>query len=123
MAVSPLQAQKKARRDPNRITLEELAEYGDQSMAEVIPRARPEFYRLPGVGGGDLVLTGVKDQLVVYIRTQMLGDTTALRYYKASDLSEVRFFKPSNALSPHTAGNAYTIQLLPKDKLKIEKDH
>jgi len=113
---SPLQAQKKARRDPAKISLEELAEYGNASIGEVIRRARPEFLAPPSFSPGDAVVTGVQG-VVVYVGTQML-DANALGIYKASDLKEVRYYKPTNALSPHMAGNAYVIQLVLKDLAK-----
>jgi hypothetical protein len=115
---SPLLAQKKARRDPSKIPIEELAEYGNASVAEVISRARPNFLILPGLTAGDRLMTGVQASVAVYLGTQMLGDTSALRFYKASELHEVRYYKPTNALSPHTAGDAYVIQMVLKDRAK-----
>src|SRR6266513_401411 len=86
-AASPLQAQKKARRDPTKIPQEELAEYGDANMYEVIPRARPDFLHPLSLSPGDRVVTGVLGVLI-YVESQQLGDETALRYYRASDIKE-----------------------------------
>ena len=114
LVAAPLQAQKRARRDPSKIPLEELAEYGDANMSEVIPRARPDFLHPTNLSPGDVVITGVKG-ILVYVGTQELGDESALRYYRASDIKEVRYYKPTDASSPHLAGGAYVIQLIRKD--------
>jgi len=113
-AASPLQAQKKARRDPTKIPQEELAEYGDANMYEVIPRARPDFLHPLNLSPGDRMVTGVQGVLI-YVESQQLGDETALRYYRASDIKEVRYYKPTDAASPHLSGGAYVIQLIRKD--------
>ena len=42
----PLQAQKGKKRDQYKISAEELAEFGDATMSEVIARARPNFLPL-----------------------------------------------------------------------------
>lgn len=123
---APLEAQKKIRRDPYRIGVEELAEYGEATMSEVIPRARPTFL-MYNVGGGasmaaEQTVSGKAAQLIVYVGTLQQGDSSVLRFYKASDLQEVRYYKPGNASSPQTAGNAFVIQLLMKDRMKQQKD-
>src|SRR5919204_2142623 len=82
---SPLQGQKRARRDATKITLEELAEYGNASMSEVISRARPEFLIPPSLSPGDKVVTGVQG-VVVYVGTQLLGDPSSLRDFRASEI-------------------------------------
>ena len=117
----PLQAQKGKKHDQYKIAAEELAEYGDATMAEVIPRARPNFLMFNAGGGaglGEQTMSGVAADLVVYVGTLSQGDTSTLRFYKASDVKEVRYFKPGNSLSPQTAGNSFVIQLLMKDRLK-----
>ena len=63
-------------------------------------------------------MSGVAADIVVYVGTLNQGDTSTLRFYKASDVKEVRYFKPGSALSPQTAGNSFVIQLLMKDRLK-----
>jgi hypothetical protein len=120
----PLEAQKSKKRDQYKITAEELAEYGDANMGEVIPKARPNFLMFNAGGGAVLreqTMSGVAAPLLVYVGTQNQGDTSVLRFYRASDVKEVRYFKPGNSLSPQTAGNSSVIQLLMKDRLK-EKD-
>lgn len=118
--VSPLEAQKRAKRDPYKISQEELAEYGEASMAEVIPRARPNFLTFNSAGGAgfgtEQAIGGVMPTIVVFVGTQQQGDSSVLRFYKAADLKEVRYFKPGNSLSPLTAGNAYVIQLVMRDR-------
>jgi len=119
LVASPLEAQKKNKRDPYKISIEELAEYGDAHMGEVIPKARPNFLMFNAGGGaglGEQTMSGMQHQLVVYVGTQQQGDSSVLRFYKASDLKEVRYYKPGNSLSPQLAGNAFVIQLMMKDR-------
>lgn len=121
LVASPLEAQKKNKRDPYKIGTEELAEYGDAPMGEVIPRARPNFLMFNAGGNaglGEQTMSGVQNQLVVFVGSLQQGDSSVLRFYKASDVKEVRYFKPGNSMSPQTAGNAFVIQLLMKDRLK-----
>lgn len=115
LVASPADAQKREKRDQYEIAAEELREYGQASLAEIIPRARPGFFSFPGASRGEQVITGVSPKIVVYVRTQSHGDPTVLRYYKASDVERVRLFKPGDSRSPHTAGDAYVIQVIPKD--------
>jgi len=121
LVASPLQAQKKAKRDPYKIATEELAEYGEATMSEVIPKARPNFLMFNAGGGaglGEQTISGVQSQILVYVGTLSQGDTSALRFYKAADVKEVRYYKPGNSMSPQTAGNAFVIQLVMKDRIK-----
>lgn len=115
----PLQAQKgKQKRDPYKIVVEELAEYGDQNMMEVMRRARPNLLMFNGGSNammGEQTLSGAETGLIVYVGTQLQGDTSVLRFYKASDVKEVRYYKPTNAGSPNTRGDAFVLQLLMKD--------
>lgn len=117
---SPLEAQKRAKRDPYKISQEELAEYGEASMVEVIPRARPNFLTFGGAGGAGVgseqSIRGMMPTIVVFVGTQQQGDSSTLRFYKANEVKEVRYFKPGNSLSPLTAGNAYVIQLVMRDR-------
>jgi hypothetical protein len=120
----PLEAQKSKRRDQYKIAAEELAEYGEASMSEVIPKARPNFLMFNAGGGaglGEQTISGVAASLRVYVGSMSQGDSSVLRFYKASDVKEVRYYKPGNSLSPETAGNAFVIQLVMKDRLR-EKD-
>ena len=64
---------------------------------------------------GEQTLAGSETGLIIYVGTQLQGDTSVLRFYKASDVKEVRYFKPTNAGSPNTRGDAFVIQLLMKD--------
>jgi rRNA pseudouridine-1189 N-methylase Emg1 (Nep1/Mra1 family) len=124
LVAAPLEAQKKVKHDPYKISSEELAEYGEATLIEVIPRARPNFLMANGGGGqmlAEQTVSGMAAQIVVYVGTLNQGDSSVLRFYKASDVKEVRYFKPGNSLSPQTAGNSFVIQLLMKDRLKQEK--
>ena len=118
----PLEAQsRKRRQDKERITADELADYGDANMGDVIRRARPNFYIFTGAADAGLVVPSMvrpENTIYVFLGTQQEGDTSMLRFHKASEIAEVKYFKPGNAMSPLTAANAYVIQLLPKDPLK-----
>lgn len=118
----PLQAQsRKRRQDKDRITAEELADYGDANMGDVIRRARPNFYIFTGASDAGLVAPSMmrpENTIYVYLGTQQEGDTSMLRFHKASDIEEVKYFKPGNAMSPLSAANAYVIQLLPKNPIR-----
>ena len=118
----PLQAQgRKKRQDQSKITAEELADYGDANMGDVIRRARPNFYIFTAAADAGLAIptvTGSQYTIYVFLGTQQEGDTSMLRFHKANEIAEVKYFKPGNALSPLSAANAYVIQLLPKDPRK-----
>jgi hypothetical protein len=80
---------KSKKRDQYKITAEELAEYGDANMGEVIPKARPNFLMFNAGGGaglGEQTISGVAAPLLVYVGTQNQGDTSVLRFYRASDV-------------------------------------
>ncbi|HJQ21103.1 MAG TPA: hypothetical protein VJ867_12210 [Gemmatimonadaceae bacterium] len=119
----PLQAQgrKKKRQEKDRITAEELADYGDANMGDVIHSARPNFYIFTGTTDAGMTAPStmsLDNTIYVYLGTQQEGDTSMLRFHKASEIEEVRYYKPGNAMSPLTAANAYVIQLVRKDPLK-----
>jgi hypothetical protein len=127
LVAAPLEAQKKPKRDPYKISAEELAEFGEATMSEVIPRVRPNFLSYNSSGSAayaaaEQTVTGRGAELLVYIGTMNQGDSSVLRFYKASDIAEVRYYKPGNSMSPNTSGNAYVIQLQMKDRLKHEDD-
>jgi hypothetical protein len=120
LVAAPLQAQK-IRRDRYRVSAEELVEYADQNMADVLARARPHFFTFnssgnsQGAGEATMQGTNITD-LRVYVGNQAQGDSTMLRYYKASDVKEVRFYKPNEAMARLGGnGGSYVIQLIMKD--------
>ena len=120
LVASPLEAQKKNKRDPDKIAAAELAEFGDATMSEVIPRSRPKYLMFNAGGNsgmGEQTMSGLQNQIVVYVGSLQQGDSSVLRFYKASDVKEVRYYKPGNSMSPHTAGNAFVIQLVMKDRM------
>src|SRR3954470_6116235 len=85
----PLQAQKGKKHDPYKITAEELAEYGDQNMTDVMRRARPNLLMFNGASSsmmGEQTLQGRETGLLIYVGTQQQGDTSVLRLFKASDV-------------------------------------
>jgi hypothetical protein len=113
----PLHAQKPKKRDPYKITAEELAEYGEMPLFEVIEKARPNFLMFNGgqtAGIQEQAMSGRAYNLDVYTGSQRQGDASMLHYYKASEVKEIRYYKPGNALSPNTGANSYVIQLTVK---------
>jgi hypothetical protein len=121
LVASPLEAQRSPRRDPRKITREELVDYRDAPMSEVISRARPNFLMFNAGGGAGLAeqtVSATPYGILVYVGTQQQGDTSVLRFFKATEVKEVLYFKPGNSLSPHTGANAFVIQLVMPDRLK-----
>lgn len=119
--VSPLQAQKAPKRDRWKIATEELADFGNQAMIDVIRQARPHFLEFnmgTSQGMGEATMAGAAPGLTIFIDQQSQGDSATLRYYKASDVKEVRFYKPNEAMSRLGANNTYVIQLLMKNPVK-----
>src|SRR5687767_15051773 len=113
LVAAPLEAQKAPKRQRDRIVAEELAEFGNASLTEVIQRARPQFFkaeRMSADGGRN------PWQLLVYVGTQMLGDSSVLRSYKASEVVEIRYYKPNEATTRLGSDNASVIQLTWKEK-------
>jgi hypothetical protein len=127
LVAAPLSAGHAQKRERYKIAAEELATFGDQSLADALPKARPQFFQIGGAAGStqasadggsgsrcmDLSCQAV--QLLVYVGTKREGDSTMLRYYRSSDVKEVRFYKPSEAMARVGADNAYVIQVILKD--------
>lgn len=104
----PVEAQRgKAPRD--RIPAAELAEHGDASLLEVIERTRPHFF----MPDQTRVSFGLQTQwrVLVYIGSQARGDTSLLRHYKASEVQDVRYYRPNEANTRFGTDNASVVQL------------
>ena len=117
----PLAAQRSPKRDRFKIVAEELAEYGNQDLVEVILKARPHFFQFYGgstAGLGEATLNGTPARLLVYVGQQSHGDSTVLRHYKASEVKEIRYYKPNEAMGRLGADNAFVIQVLVKTAAK-----
>lgn len=115
LLVAPLAAQKAPKRDRSKIVAEELAEYGNQNLGEVISKARPHFFQFYGGGTsgmGEATISGRPASLLVYIGQQSYGDSSVLRHYKASEVREIRYYKPNEAMTRLGAENAFVIQLI-----------
>jgi hypothetical protein len=128
LVATPVSLAHAQKRERYRIAAAELAEYADQNLADVLAKARPQFFQLTGSGGGTMSGAEGNDaggrcmslscdaaQLLVYVGTQRTGDSTMLHYYKASDVKEVRFYKPDEAMARLGANSAYVIQVIMKD--------
>lgn len=121
LLAAPLAAQKAPKRDRYKISAQELAEYGTESLMEVISKARPHFlmFNAGGSAGmGEATVSGVAAQLLVYVGQQRQGDSSVLRFYKANDVKEIRFYKPSEAMTRLGADNAFVIQLMARTPTK-----
>jgi hypothetical protein len=128
LVAAPLSTVHAQKRERYKIAAEELATFGDQNLADVLPKARPQFFEIGGAGGSTQSAAEGNDaggrcadmtcnpvQLLVYVGTHREGDSTMLRYYKASDVKEVRFYKPNESMARVGADNAYVIQVIMKD--------
>jgi hypothetical protein len=121
LLAAPLAAQKAPKRDRSKITVEELAEYGSQNLAEVISKARPHFFQFYGggtAGMAEATISGRSAGLLVYIGQQAYGDSSVLSHYKASEVREIRYYKPNEAMTRLGADNAFVIQLTMKELRK-----
>lgn len=121
LIVSPLEAQKAPKRDRWKIGTDELADYANQSVIDVIRQARPHFLEFnmgTSQGMGEATVSGAAPSLSVFIDQQAQGDSSTLRFYKASDVKEIRFYKPNEAMSRLGANNTYVIQLIMKNPIK-----
>ena len=110
---APAEAQKKPKQPQDRILAEELATYGDASMIEVIEKARPRFF-MPDQTRIDF---GAQTpwRVLVYKGMQVLGDSSVLHTYKASEVKEVRMYRPNEASTRFASDNATVILLTFKD--------
>jgi hypothetical protein len=113
---TPALAQKPPKRDRFKITTEELAEYKNSDLIEVISKARPHFFQFNAgstSGMAEATMQGQAAQLLVYVGQQSFGDTSVLRHHKASDTKEIRYLRPSDAMVRLGANNAAVIQIIP----------
>jgi len=129
LVAAPLSNAHAQRRERYKIGTEELATYGDQLLSDVIAKARPQFYQVGTSNGASLSASGdvsggdgrcmdlgcQQTHLLVYIGSQRKGDSTELHYIRSSDVKEVRFYKPNEAMTRVGAQNAYVIQIIMKD--------
>jgi hypothetical protein len=111
LVAAPLEAQKSVKRPRDRILAEELAEFGEASLTEVIQRARPQFFRPEQKPSG----ARTPWRLLVYLGSQELGDLSVLQSYKASEVKEIRYYRPNEASTRLGSDNATVIQLTMKE--------
>jgi hypothetical protein len=108
LAPLSLEAQK-GKRPRDRILAEELAEHKDASLTEVIRAARPHFF-MPDQTRIDFGLQ-TQWRVLVYDGSQQRGDSSVLKHIKASEVEEIRYYKPNEANTRLGADNASVIQL------------
>lgn len=111
VAAAPLQAQSRGKQQRDRILADELAGYGETSLADVIETARPHFLK------PDRTHIGSESpwRLLVYIGSQARGDSTVLHTFKASEVKEIRYYKTNEATTRFASENAAVILLTLKD--------
>ena len=114
---APSAAQASRGKQPHdRILKDELATYGDASLNEVIERVRPHFF-MPDQTRIDFGLQTAW-RVLVYVGRQARGDSSVLHSYKASEVTEVRYYKPNEASTRFGSDNASVILLTLKDEKK-----
>jgi hypothetical protein len=111
-----LEAQKGGKRPRDRILAEELAEHKDASLTEVIRSVRPHFF-MPDQTRIDFGLQ-TQWRVLVYVGSQQRGDSSILKHIKASEVEEIRYYKPNEANTRLGADNASVIQLTMKKPAK-----
>jgi len=116
VVAAPLQAQSRGKQQRDRIAAEELASYGEASLTEVIEKARPHFF-MPDQTRIDMGLQTAW-HVAVYIGTQARGDSSILHSYKASEVKEIRYYKPNEATTRFGSDNATVILLTLKNAKK-----
>lgn len=102
-------AQRGGRQQRDRILAEELATYGEASLTEVIQKARPHFF-MPDQTRIDFGLQ-TQWRVLVYIGPQVRGDSSVLHTYKATEVTEIRWYKPNEASTRFGSDNATVIAL------------
>lgn len=114
---APATAQAQRGKQPrDRILAEELASFGEASLTEVVNRARPHFF-MPDQTRIDFGLQTAW-RVLVYIGPQVRGDSSILHTYKASDVTEIRYYKPNEATTRFGSDNASVILLTLKPVAK-----
>ena len=108
-AAIPAEGQKKIKRPADRILAEELETFADASLTEVIEKARPKFF-WPEQTRTDFTLA-TPWRVMVYKGLQVLGDSSILRQYKASEVKEIRYYRVNEAGTRFGADNASVILL------------
>lgn len=116
IVAAPLQAQARGRQQRDRMQADELASYGEASLTEVIEKARPHFF-MPDQTRIDMGLQ-TPWRVLVYIGVQSRGDSTILHSFKASEVKEIRYYKPNEATTRFGSDNASVILLTLKDVKK-----
>ncbi len=86
---------KKVKRDPNRITAEEISQLPEVGNAqEVITRLRPRFLQTRGV---NQFLTSAPPEPVVYVDEVKRGQIDALRSVPVRTIGEIRYLRGVDA--------------------------
>lgn len=88
------------RRDPDRISTEELNNFSDQTLHDAIRRLRANWIRRGGTGG-----IGQTDVLQVYVNGAKFGPVGVLREIPARDVLEVQYLNGPDATTRFGTGN------------------
>ena len=119
VVAAPLEAQgqtPKGKQPTDRILAWELDSYGEASLTEVIEKARPKFF-MPDQTRIDFGLQTAW-RVLVYKGMQSLGDSSILHTIKASEVKEVRMYRPNEAATRFGSDNATVILLTMKEARK-----
>jgi hypothetical protein len=117
--VAPAHAQTpapKGKQPTDRILAWELETFGEASLTEVIEKVRPKFF-MPDQTRIDFGLQTAW-RVLVYKGMQSLGDSSILHTIKASEVTEVRMYRPNEAATRFGSDNATVILLTLKEPKK-----
>ena len=88
------------RRDPDRISTEELNNFSDETLHDAVRRLRANWIRRGGTGG-----IGQTDVLQVYVNGAKFGAVGVLREIPARDVLEVEYLNGPDATTRFGTGN------------------
>lgn len=91
------------RRDPNRITAEELATVDVQNALQAVQRLRPQF--LQTHGGGSTSITRGPQDVVVYVDQTRMGGPRALADIPITEVSEIQYLNGPDATQRYGTGH------------------
>ncbi len=112
----PAEAQK-VKKDPNRITLEEIEASSGQNAYDLISSQRPAWLRTRGTNTlrtqpvnsplGGTIQVPERQEIVVYVDGTRFGNQDMLRQLPISEVSSVEFLNASNATTRFGTGHTH----------------
>lgn len=103
----------KGKQPTDRILAWELDTFGEASLVEVIEKVRPKSF----MADQTRIDFGLQTpwHILVYKGMQSLGDSSILHTIKASEVKEVRYYRPNEAGTRFGSDNATVILLTMKE--------